>query len=585
MEVRVYYESLEQGQHYVIDSLRKLFPTIEFVLVRKSQQTYLQSGFSKKFGKHLSKILIRKNPDLIITAINGRIEEPIVVIEFSTAVFTKDHEQQRSDNFLLPLRNNVIYIKVSSTGKDSGGHGGDVSYNPIEPFALCFQRKGILSFHIEWPTQDGNLKFVSKHSEYRSLPKNNAYFTSLLEVILKCYMHFGYANYRQEVEIECRRSLVFSDWISRLESYTSFEDIRSLRSRRTEWFDYHHGISESNVFVLKFNRMGHAMDPERGMLVHYRTFLSQGSEIFVSKLVFTPGSQTWFKATGAEQRIKALTKDKSNFSGEELLEFLILGLSLPESDILRSIVKSSTSEVFDVSSWVRIAFVRMNVAFRTIIENSSYLQLTDGFGCDIYLKWDLSLADYDFSDLPDNSVLELSKELTEDDVTYLSVHNVLRPNGIDILSVSYPGAQSDTPILPDVSAGRRQRRLYIDIVGFIGQEMLLQENKGPFKLREVQGDIEKLTLFKTDDNYKLALEQFCSEHEREVLRIRLGIGFAKSGRLVSQLRDVGIDVVDYFVVFDNDNQTWKLYSSIEQELFQVKNGSFTLPLSFVVSSS
>ena len=74
MELRVYYESLEQSLHYLINDLKKIFPQIDIILVKKCQQSFNRNGFSKKYSKNLSKILIRKNPDLIITIIDNNVE-------------------------------------------------------------------------------------------------------------------------------------------------------------------------------------------------------------------------------------------------------------------------------------------------------------------------------------------------------------------------------------------------------------------------------------------------------------------------------------------------------------------------------
>ena len=162
MEIRIYYESLEQSLFYLVNDLKEIFPQHKTLLVKKSQQSVGINGFKKKYSKNLSKILIRKNPDLILTCVSNGIEYPLCVIEFSTAVFTKDHEQQRSDNFQLPIRYNVFYIKVSAIKKDSGNHGGDTSYNYLEPFSLCFQRYNKLSFHIEWEVEDENKSLLKK---------------------------------------------------------------------------------------------------------------------------------------------------------------------------------------------------------------------------------------------------------------------------------------------------------------------------------------------------------------------------------------------------------------------------------------
>ena len=132
MFFNIYYESLEQGIYYIKDNLKKIDNDLEIRLVKKRQQSFNKNGFKANYSKTMSNILLRKNPDLIVSCSIDNIEYPLIVLEFSTAVFTKDHEQQRADNFLIPINNNCIYVKVSPIEKDSGNHGGDTNYNYLE---------------------------------------------------------------------------------------------------------------------------------------------------------------------------------------------------------------------------------------------------------------------------------------------------------------------------------------------------------------------------------------------------------------------------------------------------------------------
>lgn len=582
MELRIYYESLEQSIHYLVNDLEKFIPNINIVLVKKCQQSINKKGFSKKYSKNLSKILIRKNPDLIITIIDNSIEYPLCVIEFSTAVFTKDHEQQRSDNFQIPIKNNVFYIKVSATKKDSGNHGGDTSYNYLEPFSLCFKKYQKLPFHIDWDVDDLNKKFVKKNEKYKSIPHQNSNFIDLISIIINSYLSDGYDNYEQKVISLTKDHQYFKNWVNNLTQYSDYEDLKSINSTRTEWYDYFEPLKKSNVFVLKFNRMGHAMDPERGMLTHYNTFFGDKDIFFISKLVFNKSSESWFKSTPREKEIRERLSEIEKIEKPDLIDFLIKGLSIPNSEQLLTILGKIDQSIYDISKYVIDNFQNFNAAVRTIFENSKSLVLSNGIDSELFLTWEGVLPDFDYSSLPDITLIKKRISLSEDDVTYITMNDVFRVNEILPVSVSYPGAQSDTPILPDINSGRSQLRTYIDSVGFKNESILLQENKGSFKLREIENDISKIIKFKEDPNYVNAIIKFSVEQKLVVKNVIIGVGFGHSNQMLSKLSECGIDKVDYFLVISENLDSWKIFSNISDNIFPIKSSNISYPLTFDV---
>lgn len=582
MEIRVYYESLEQSLHFLVDDLRIRFPDIEVILIKKCQQSINHNGFKRKYSKRLSKILIRKNPDLIITIVDNEIEYPLCVIEFSTAVFTKDHEQQRSDNFQIPIRNNVFYIKVSATKKDSGNHGGDTSYNYLEPFSLCFNKYKKLPFHINWDVDDSNKKFVKKNDIFKSIPHENKNFLELVEIIIRSYLKHGYEKYEDNVVSVAKEHSFFKSWVDNLTGYKDYEDLKSINSTRTEWFDYFDPLKKSNVFVLKFNRMGHAMDPERGMLSHYNTFFGDRDIYFISKLVFDIKSESWFKSTPREKEIRNSLSKIDIIENPHLLEFLIKGLSLPNPERLWEIIGEFENTVFDISDYVVQNFQFFNASVRTIFENSKSLHLSNGKDNDLFLVWDGVFPDFDYSKLPEVTSIKKRIDISEDDVTYITMNDVFRLNGIKPISVSYPGAQSDTPVLPDKGLGRKQLRTYIDSVGFKNDSIIIQENKGSFKSNEIQSDISKIVKFREDKNYFEAIIQFSVEQNLEVKNIIIGVGFGYSKQMISKLEECGIEKVDYFLVISENLDSWKIFSNIDDNIFPIKKSSLNYPFTFEV---
>lgn len=186
------------------------------------------------------------------------------------------------------------------------------------------------------------------------------------------------------------------------------------------------------------------------------------------------------------------------------------------------------------------------------------------------------------SNLPLITEIKQRELLTEDDVTYVTMNSVFRLNGIIPISASYPGAQSDTPILPQPGKGRRQERIYIDSIGKKGNSLILQENKGVFKASEVSSDVEKLSKFKTETNFKKAVFKFSIDHNLEAKEIIIGVGFGNTTTIINHLNICHIDLVDYFLIVSNDLTNWKIYSNIEEDIFKVKSGKVSIPVTYEV---
>ena len=137
-EIRIYYESIEQAYHYIFpvvqETVKQLSREIEVKLVKmKKEYTY--------YSKRIAPIFFWKEPDILITLIENGEEYPLLLIEFSTAVFTEDHELQRFDGMLAAAKNNCIYVKISPTRKESPyAHGGKIEFDYVQPFRLIYSR-------------------------------------------------------------------------------------------------------------------------------------------------------------------------------------------------------------------------------------------------------------------------------------------------------------------------------------------------------------------------------------------------------------------------------------------------------------
>ena len=109
-EIRLYYESLEQAENYIKplieSSLKKQNISIELKLIKLK-------GNSSYYSKHIAPLIFWKDPDILLTCVTENEEYPFLMIEFSNAVFTEDHELQRFDGLVAGANNNCIYAKIS----------------------------------------------------------------------------------------------------------------------------------------------------------------------------------------------------------------------------------------------------------------------------------------------------------------------------------------------------------------------------------------------------------------------------------------------------------------------------------------
>ncbi len=596
MELRVYYESLEQAAFFIkpilLEAAKKNGDSnVEIKLIYKHQQKYQNGKFLFQYAKKISEILIDKNPDIIISLVEDNVEYPVSIIELSTAVFTKDHELQRTDNFNVAYKSKTIYIKISPLAKDSGNHGGDTSYNFVQQYAKFWQKYNMVSFHINWEVDEYDVSKVKKHPNYKSIPNTNANISHLLYLLFNSISTKGITGeWIEYFKLLLKKDENFKLWISLIEEFNNFENIKELNSTRTQWEDKSDILDKTNVFTLKFNRMGHAMDPERGMLNYYYTFYKDSENTFVSKFVFDANSNSFYKDTPQENDIADIISKGIN-SKEDLLRIFFMGLTLPDYEKAKKIISntSSESEIVDITEYINSNFLNTNIAFRNIILNSDILYLTDNDNFKLLLTWEKKdIPSFNYVNCPDVSNIYLRKTITEDDVTFITIHNFFKENGMEVLSVSYPGAQSDMPILPEqgLGRGRRQKRIYIDAIAKKDQYLLFQENKGIYSIKKTNDDISKLALFKTNGNYKEAVVVFKKSNRIEAEELILGVGFAQNKNLnITELpHNLKLNDIDYFFIISNDMKKWKVFSSVDGNLFQKLSGDIDLTETFEVKA-
>jgi len=577
-KIRIYYESLEQGANYikpiVEKSLENIGSNIDIELVKLKESWFY-------YSKNIAPIVFWKNPDILITVIMDEVEYPLLLIEFSNAVFTEDHELQRFDGLVAAAENNCIYVKISPISKHSqSDHGGNIHFDYLIPFSLILKKFGKLFYHFDWKCDDKGIVEVDK--EYLSCPNELADFDNLIAHLTKLLLkgNFKSGNWINDLEKDMRSESYFQRWKEKVEG-CSLPNITSLYSTRTEW------NSSTEKLILKFNRFGHAMDPERGMLAFYGNLTNE----ITSKMLFSAESKAWYKDIPKEKEIENHIKESGLKKGYDYLYCFMLGSGLSSYSDFKQIVlghknnADATIEI-DLTSFLKKNYLSLSKPMRTIFKYSTdFCIVDDNNETKVRLFWNGFDRREIYTDLPSVTNIKEKKCFDEDDVTYIMVHNVLKQNDYVVLAVSYPGAQSDRVVLIAPGTGRAQERKYIDIISYLPEKYTnLQENKGIFSPGKIQEDIDKLAKYKTESEYKAAIFEFIDRFDRTAPKIiNIGVGFwANSKFTVSKVTELNIRDLDYFVYLTSDRKEWFIWSTGKCDMFNKNNGKIEIPQAFEI---
>jgi len=579
MELRIYYESIEQAVHYVE-------PIIEEYKSERDKDFDVKlvelKGKYKYYGENLAQIIFWKDPDILLSLVKESTEIPLLFIEFSTAVLTEDHELQRFDGITTAIANDCIYAKISPLKESSKSHGGNIDFNHLKPYSQIKEEFEVSPFYFEWPTDEEN-EIVKTHPHYLACPPELENFKKLLFGILEIIDHEDFMeNWPDELFEELSEVEYFKEWFEKLEDCeTPNKETYERESSRIYWKEE----DGEEHLVLKFNRFGHAMDPERGWLSY--TYLID--ENVGSKMIFEEENDAWYKSTPKEDEINNYLMENGISDKHDLLYLTMLGSGLYKYEEFKEDVlgEHDGETEIDISNFLNEKYLELNKSLRTIIKFSNYFRIEDTSDNYIKLIWPDFKEDGEkecFENQPDVSILKKRETISEDEVTYLSAYEVLKKNNFELAAVSYPGAQGDKAILIEPEKGRKQKRKYVDIISYISDELInLQENKGKFSPSKVQGDINEVNKYKNKVTYKEALEIFKLKNDIPSTsdKITIGVGFWANKRFsIRNVKDLELKDLDYFVYLDHDLTEWEIWSNIEDDMFDKVKGELDLPKTY-----
>ena len=582
-EIRIYYECLEQANHFVKPAIDRIFKNTPLKLIR------LKKNFNM-YGKRLAKIIYWKDPDILITFVSNKKEYPLIFIEFSNAVFTEDHELQRFDGLVASAENNCIYVKISPVTKKSlSDHGGNIEFDYLNSFALILQKYGKLFFHFDWSVDKKGVVEVQK--DYLSCPNKDENFDLFISTVLNTIKCKGYSNdWQKETNKKLLQNDFFKKWYESLNGI-KFEKYEELNTSRTSWIkeDQYFG---KNFFELKLNRFGHAMDPERGMLSYYGTMLPK----VVSKMRFVENNDAWYKDIQTERKITSYIQNNGLKKARDFLYCFVLGSGLYNNDDFKKIWEEykENQENFleiNITEFLNNNFLRLNKALRTIFKYSQSFYIENNNGEKrVILKWGKFNGLKEFNKLPEITPITKLSSMDEDLITYITIHNILIPNGYKIIAASYPGAQADRVILIEPGTGRKQKRKYIDIISYLPNKKVtaMQENKGEYSKSSIQKEIIEISKYKTDKHYEEALKTFQTRFESSSVGsvLKIGVGFWSTPRFtLATIKDLDLKELDYFVYISRDMKKWNIWRTGNTDIFKNNEGEVKLPELFEINEN
>ena len=187
-QIRIYYECLEQAENYIkpiIEQVTKDQNTEIILVKRPKTASELNNGA-------ISAILTLTTPDALITGIttkdNQEIEYPLILIEFTEAVTTEDHELQRTYGAIAAYLSGAYYLKIAGE-KYSEKEFGGAQYNPFSTPKIFIEELKYYGYIIaNWETEPNNPYTLQRNPNYPSCPSNIPILTDTLQKVVAAFI-------------------------------------------------------------------------------------------------------------------------------------------------------------------------------------------------------------------------------------------------------------------------------------------------------------------------------------------------------------------------------------------------------------
>ena len=539
-EIRVYCECYEQGI-YILNYISNNINLKNL----KSSIIYTKPENYKKYYRVslVSRILTHKNLDALVSIVDeNNIEQPIIGIEFSTAVPTDDHNLQRYDFVYWATFFNIPCIKISPSKIKNTNMGGGSKLKLNNEYYTALKNKSVY-YHIEWPLIE-NTDYIKTDKNFLSCPPFNKELSILLNEFVNSYfMSENIADYFNK-EYNKYKKYVNDNFCE-----NKFNLQKSVR------IDF-----ENNI--IKFNRFIHGMDPERGMLLFFnQTF---GKKIDIKFIIQGETEKDYIKVFGNKKAILKYineivlpNKDKITFD----IAFNLFKYATNTNKLFEN------SKIYDNTIIINDTQLKLQLSkFNSVVNNLFH------FGNSIILcnkknipiliiKWNKELVDNYYMNLKTESlkipktsipIKSLSNDDIHEDMITYCCQKILKENNLENIALSYPGAQGDRKILK--SNGRKSQRDYIDIISakksYDKYDVVIQENK--IDILNSKKDTAKLNEIK--DEFLTKLNELINSVFKPINidKCYLGLG-AKKSIYKSDYK------IDYIILIEiNNNISWEI---------------------------
>lgn len=546
--IRIYAEVLEQGidfKEYLIRS-GAACPILN-IYTKKSH------GKITEEDSVVNRLRKSKDADILITAIGNHQEYPILMVEYSSAVPADDHKMQRSDVYYWGAVYKIPVLKIYPSNKGLQQQFGGVSKIHDRDEIRLAHKIGAVFYPITWNTGKCHDILDTKENSLSCL-KENTEIQNILTEILHCFQICANFHdfYKKMIKMH---SIRYADILSFFSNDKIDPKKLIANSSRFKW--------DTDKLIVKINRFGHAMDPERGilyfanMLVGAKNTITEIQINRSSNFYARAGYQSLFDSAPKEKEmcdyVKNLICTQNNiFTEENALHILTSVLSLPSNLIQKSAVGQYRIKE---ESLYHFLIHHPSMVAKSIFFLSTKLILTD-VNRDIIcaISWEETplhqyqeaLYDTNYTPL---AVLPLTTANAKEDIVTFASAAVYKKLHFHLLAVSYPGAQGDRCIL--TGKGRKVLRTYIDIIAYQEKQndtiIFMEECKdNPAKSAN---DIKKLNAILGSEEKIRGLKKLyakVTDKDHNISDIYIGIG-AKAP-LPAQL--LGID---YAFAFHIDN--------------------------------
>ncbi|MEY4424145.1 MAG: hypothetical protein RLZZ258_1248 [Actinomycetota bacterium] len=529
--IRIYFEALEQGLFFLKPAVVKaLGEGVEIQLVRLSRISR-----TSEVARNLMPSLGFKDPDAIITTVLDGVEIPLLWIEISTSVETQDHVLQRFDSQVASGLARIPFVKVQARRIARADHGGQTSFDFKETFQILFREFGIASAQLEWPiTNDGLLAI--RHEKFKACPATDLGLSDLISATYEGVLNGKDANEALLGWAKTNAGNAVAQEI--LENSSDLNDFTESR-RSTRFF------RSGNEWTLKFNRWGHAMDPERGM--------------------------AWYYSKRLGKRLLGRLHDKEANTAEQAINNFRLA-----TGIQVKFKGEAAGSSIDISDLVQLK--KYNRSGLAIVANCSEFTICDEQGMAlIRLTWDelTNPIPDSLASLGESTKLYEYEGFGEDEVTFVAATQIFPTNDIEVQSVSYPGAQGDFALMQ--GSGRAALRTYIDLIGFKHfndkTTVVMVESKGTNSVDRVSQDTEKILAWRDEPEKRDLLDRFLPLTQKA----EYVAGTAYPGeRVVNVPRADELDFV--FLTSRVKWSVWAEVGSAAGNLFNVSSGTTQLPV-------